>query len=472
MKKSTLRIQMKWTVLGLAFLALACSETPEPTPPPTPNPPVSEEPGDSDETGTIELKEIEGKWMIGDITLQENLRIKKLSSTKINFKKSGNSIQFGGKNLRINQENNPAFLELFENGTYLLSDGKDAFYRGWIRELESGIWELEGFGTMEKIQTQENELHFELVQKNAGNPSVITATKAPSRETNQPTTLLCRDWYLESYISTAGDLGFQLGEEIEIYQNNKPVDSGILQYFNVVFTPSGTLFTYLVVNDLVYIDFITDWNWNSDFSAISGILDDEEFTDVKELSESRLAFSSQYTDEEGNAHQEEMSFKSGEIFIEDREYLDEEGLVKLPFQYNFLNSKPYDFDFEESSFILKGVKFTIADGHTNTLSCDLEGENIEIERPGQYGLGLLDYLIIDLANFPTLEKVTLKINENCGTQMAVCTGDNGINSEMVEVKTEGTFNNIVTYSMSLKGLDAKKLYLFSCEGLILNILIE
>ena len=420
----------KWAVLSVIILLSACSEAPEPTSPPKTNPPITGDPG-PDPIGEAPIMErMEGKWLIGEVTFMENLRIKKLNSPQVFQKKSGRQIEITGVNSRVSDEGTQAFLEIFEGGSYFLYDGKEAFYRGMIQEVESEKWDLEGFGSMENVKSKNNELHFQLTQKNVGTAITVEAKQVQKREGNQKTTYLCQEWYYQDYLSSAGEVEdlYPIGEIIDIYQNNQPVDSGVLQ--------------------------------------------PDEYMDVEELTESKLVFSDQIEDEDGHNQTEKLIFKSGERFIEDRNYLDEDGMVKLPFRYNFLNSKPYDFDFEESSFVLKGIKFSISD-LKNDVSCDLASENITMERPYQYGLPLMEHLIIDLGNFPTVNKLTVKIFQNCGIpRISACAGNNEIHSEIIEENREGQYNNIVTYSLPLKDLNPSKLFISSCEAQIYTILIE
>jgi hypothetical protein len=310
-------------VLAFTLLLFSCSESPEPDKPQMQNPPPKEDPKENPDDDPAEVltiyEQIEGKWLLGEMSFPNNRRasakISTAGRTGIGSKLFG-SKSSAGEGLRIaEEEGNPAFIEFLADSTYLLFEGgwSGELFRGKAIASGSHRVTLKSWGEIEGFDFKEGKFSFQL--KKDGNATAISieATKVEPYELDERTKLLSGDWYVEaSWGLDYCDFDCLIGKEIHEYNRWEEIIGtvGVLEHYVMAFTPSGTVFWYMVIDGKVYPDEPFNWSWPDSGTEQIALYDGE--TGGIELTSDKLTLTA--TDEDGEYG---VTFKAGPPYFED-----------------------------------------------------------------------------------------------------------------------------------------------------------
>lgn len=314
-------------VLACAILLFSCSESPEPDKPQLQNPPPKEDPKEDPDNDPKEApttyEQIEGKWLIGEVPFpnnrQTNARISIGGKTDIGSRlfESKSSV---GEGLRIGEEEeNPAFIEFLADSTYLFFEGgwSGELFRGKAIASGSHSLTLKGLGEIEGFDFKEGKFSFQLKREGNATAISIEAIKTEPYELDERTKLLCKDWYVEETWGldedgTYCDFDCLIGKEIYEYDPWGEIIGtvGVLEHYVIVFTPSGTVFWYMVIDGKVYPDEPFTWSWRD--SDINNIALYDGKTGGIELTSDKLTLTA--SDEDGEYG---VILKAGPPYFED-----------------------------------------------------------------------------------------------------------------------------------------------------------
>lgn len=175
-----------------------------------------------------------------------------------------------------------AFLEFLSDSTYIVYNLTETLVQGKFNATSGTNISLENFGTLNEIKFTQNKIDFKLIYSNK--TLAISANKTAVASATDKTMMLTHLWSLTSDESGSIVLG-----------NTNNNWNKIITKFTVRFSPSGSYIASIYNNDEIIYAEVANWKWHSTksdrvvyWSGNDAILEEENYTIIRELTETNL----------------------------------------------------------------------------------------------------------------------------------------------------------------------------------------